>query len=535
MEKPRTFESIRHRGIPRNDPSPTIMTPTPIPRLILPIAVACGFVTASPGASPVPDILLVMPDQMRGDAVSALGHPVVRTPELDRLAGEGVLFRRAYATVPSCIPARYAFLTGLYPQTSGVVGYTRNTKPLATQPFPELLADAGYATVLVGRNMHQPEASGDCGYEKRILGSTYVERDAYDLFLREAAPQTGGIRKLVETMGVSFNHWQAKPWPLADELHPTEWTMAESREVVRETEADRPLFLTASFYAPHPPLFAPKTFHDAYAARDLPEPARGDWVEWDQLSPEGDGAGHRVRLQGEALRAAQAGYFGLIEHLDAQMAALIRDFKARSENAGRPWVIVFTSDHGEMLGDHGYFRKCQPYEGSANVPLVITGSPELGFEPGTRIDRPVCLEDLMPTVLALAGLETPDHVDGVNLVPSLRGEPQTIRDWLHFEHAPIYSEKQGFHALTDGRFKYIWRPVDGAEQLFDLDTDPHELKDLAPDPAHRDRLGAWRARLVRRLSDRPEGFVRDGALVAGRPYRPLNPGTLKMRQADAAD
>jgi arylsulfatase A-like enzyme len=475
------------------------------------------------GESLRPDILLIMPDQMRGDCLSRLDHPAVHTPQLDRLAGQGVLFRRAYTSVASCIPARYALLTGLYPQTSGVVGF--KAKPFTTPPLPELLTRAGYSTVLVGRNMHQPPESGTCGYQRRILGSTYVKNDEYDMFLRKAAPETGGIRALVQNLGVTYNHWQAEPWPLADELHPTEWIVARSRNVIEEADGKQPLFLTTSFYAPHPPLFPPKRYFDKYMNQDLPPPARGDWVDWESLSPQGDRNGHRVLLEGDVLRSAQAGYFGLIEHLDHCIASLIRDFKARSEKAGRPWVIVFTTDHGEMLGDHGYFRKCEPYEGSANIPFIISGSPELGFEADSLVTQPVCLEDIMPTLLALTGTKSPAHVDGVNLIPTLRGQPQAVREWLHIEHAPCYSKAQAYHALMDGTYKYIWRPEDGTEQLFHLDKDPREERDLSKDAAHAAALNEWRTRLVQRLADRPERFSENGKLIAGRPYKPLNSGT----------
>ena len=469
-------------------------------------------------------MLLIMPDQMRGDCLSILGHPAVRTPRLDQLARQGVLFRRAYTTVSSCIPARYALLTGLYPQTSGVVGF--RAKPFSTPSLPELLAKAGYSTVLVGRNMHQVAGSGDCGYQKRVLGSTYVDNDAYDRFLRRAVPEAGGIKALVEATGVTYNHWQARPWPLADELHPTEWVVSQSRMALEETALEQPLFLTTSFYAPHPPLFPPRTYFDAYAKQDLPSPAHGDWVNWEALSTEGTEGGHRVLLEGKTLGAAQAGYFGLIEHLDSQIPSLIRDFKARSEKAGRPWVIVVTSDHGEMLGDHGYFRKCEPYEGSANIPFIVCGSPALGFRPGLRVTQPVCLEDIMPVLLALAGTESPARVDGVNLLPTLRGQKQVIREWLHFEHAPCYSQTQAYHALTDGRHKYIWRPADGREHFFDLGEDPREERDLSADASHRATLERWRTRLVQRLANRPEGFSKDGRLVPGRPYPPLNNGAM---------
>ncbi len=471
-----------------------------------------------------PDILLVMPDQMRGDCLSILGHPAVRTPELDELARQGTLFRRAYTPVASCIPARYALLTGLSPQTSGVVGF--RAKPFATPSLPGLLGKAGYATVLVGRNMHQVPASGSCGYQKRILGSTYVSGDEYHKFLKLAAPEIKDIRKFVTGLGLTYNHWQAKPWPLPEHLHPTEWVVAQSRRVVEEAEPDQALFLTTSFYAPHPPLFPPEKYFDAYMQRELPSPARGAWVDWGALSIEGDRAGHRVMLTGKTLKTAQAGYFGLIEHLDDQISSLIRDFRTRSENARRPWLIVFTTDHGEMLGDHGYFRKCEPYEGSANIPLIISGSPALGFTSGKRISRPVCLEDIMPTLLALAGVDCPHQVDGVNLAPTLRGKKQAIREFLHFEHAPCYSQAQAYHALTDGRYKYIWRPTDGTEQLFDLETDPREENDLSDAPSHQVTLMTWRRRLIKRLANRPEGFVQDGRLIPERPYRPLNEGTL---------
>jgi arylsulfatase A-like enzyme len=462
-----------------------------------------------------PDILLIMPDQMRGDCLSLLQHPVVRTPQLDALAQQGVLFRRAYSTVPSCIPARFALLTGLAPQTSGAVGFA--APPITTPTLPGALAAAGYATALVGRNMHQGPKSGTCGYQKQILGSTYVSGDDYDEQLKKAVPESGGIRQVINTQKLNCNLWPAAPWPHADDWHPTTWIVRQSQQVVAQTPPNQPLFLTTSFYAPHPPLFPPKKFFDTLLKASLPPIARGDWVNWTALTPAGEKGGHRVLLEGETLKRTQAGYFGLIEHLDEQLAPLIAEFKARSEKAGRSWVIVVTSDHGELLGDHGYFRKCEPYEGSANIPFIIAGSPALGFKTGARNQQPVCLEDLLPTLLTLAHVGVPQGVDGLNLAPVLRNEAGVPREWLHFEHAPCYGVEQAFHALTDGRFKYIWRPLDGAEQLFDLVKDPHEEHDLSSQRA----VVIWRQRLVQRLASRPEGFSDGKKLIAGRPYRAL--------------
>jgi arylsulfatase A-like enzyme len=369
--------------------------------------------------------------------------------------------------------------------------------------------------------MHQFPRNASQGYERIVHGSTYVAGDDYDQALIAAAPESGGIRAIVKSLRLSNNGWQAAPWPLDKSLHPTAWVANRAAEVMRELPADKPLFLTASFYAPHPPLFPPADLFRHFLEAELPDPAMGDWVDTDSLRAEGDRVGHRVSLEGETLRRAQAGYLGLIQHLDDTLGPLIESFVARSETAGRPWVIVLTSDHGEMLGDHGYYRKCEPFEGSANIPMVIAGSPELGLEAGQRSSEPVCLEDLMPTLLDLAGIAIPDGIDGLSLVPVLRGERTEVRDWLHLEHARCYSAAQSFHALTDGRFKYVWRPKDGREHLFDLDQDPNEQRDLAAVDVHRADLQRWRAVLVHRLAERPEGFSDGKRLIPGRRHLPL--------------
>jgi arylsulfatase len=468
---------------------------------------------------PKPDILFLMPDQMRGDCLSVVGHPAVRTPHLDELAAQGAVFRRAYSTCPSCIPARYALLTGLFPATTGVVGYA--AKPITQPTLPELLARSGYTTILVGRWMHQTPTNEPYGFQAEFRGSTHIDDDEYDKFLKQAAPEAGGIRALVAKHGLTYNGWEAKPWPLAEELHPNVWIVNQARKALQQTQTAKPLFLTTSFYSPHPPLFPPKRYFDACIWRNLPAPAHGDWVDWRALSPKGDEAGHCVLLEGDTLRAAQAGYFGLIEQLDDLVAPLIEEFKERSQRAGRPWVIVLSADHGEMLGDHGYFRKCEPFEGSANIPLLVTGSPELGFKPGLRSMQPVCLEDVMPTLLDLAGVPCPKPMDGVSLVPVLRGSKHVVRDCLLFEHAPAYSKQQAFLALTDGRFKYIWRPQDGTEHLFDLTAVPQEEHDLARVAAQQAVVKQWRERLARQLVNRPEGFSDGTNLITGRPYPPI--------------
>ena len=456
-----------------------------------------------------PNLLLIMTDQHRGDSLSLAGHPAVLTPNIDALGLEGAHFQRAYATCPSCIPARRALLTGQYPATNGLGGFVGH--PITTAPtLPQALHDAGYQTELVGRTMHQEPPYQRYGYDHMTHGSSYVPQDVYADWLAEQAPGSGGVRGA----GLSFNGWTARPWPLADHLHPTAWIVEEGKRFLRHArDASCPLFLTLSFYAPHPPLVPPAFYLDRYLRVPLPDPYLGEWA-----TPPAhhlvDSA--RVNLLGEALRAARAGYYGLINHVDDQLYWFMQEFIGLCGREGREWLVVFTSDHGEMLGDHYYFRKCEPYEGSARIPLLIRGSSGFGINTGMTSTAPVCLEDVMPTLLDAAGASIPDGLDGRSLLPLLRGERDRVRDVLPGEHAPCYSKEQAFHSLTDGRWKYIWRPFTGAEQLFDLETDPGECRDLAA--AQPDATAHWRRRLIDWLHDRPEGFTDGARLIEPREY-----------------
>jgi arylsulfatase A-like enzyme len=178
-------------------------------------------------------------------------------------------------------------------------------------------------------------------------------------------------------------------------------------------------------------------------------------------------------------------------------------------------AVMLVSDHGEMLGDHHLWRKTVPYEPSARIPFLLRAPERFGIRPMTVVDRPVGLEDVMPTLLDLAGVEVPGSVEGRSVLPLARGEEASWRGHIHIEHAPMHQ------ALTDGREKYIWFVRDGAEQLFDLAADPREMHELSRE--RPDRLAHWRALMVRELAGRPEGFSDGGRLVPGRPYAAVLP------------
>jgi arylsulfatase len=461
-----------------------------------------------------PNILLIMPDQMRGDCLSIEDHHVLNTPVMDSIGKEGAYFSRAYTTCPSCIPARRSLLTGLYPKNSGMVGY-REGLPITTPTLAQVLLNGGYATSLAGRYMHQFPKDEPYGFETQVLGSTYINDDDYAKYLEKKAPHLGGIKGI----GISCNGREVKAWPDEDQLHPTTWAINQSRHILEKHQDERPLFHVSSYYAPHTPLFPPENYINDFLKEDLPPIAIGEWAEEppeevykDNLDSE------RVKLEGEELRQIQAGYYGLIKHIDDKLDKLIEEFKEKSRSMSRPWVILLTSDHGDMLGDHHYFRKCEPYEGSSRIPFLIQASPEFGFSVGLNCHTPVCLEDIMPTLIELSGLEPLEGLDGKSLVPILRGNREKVREWLHGEHAPCYTDEQGFHLLTNGHWKYIWRPFTGVEQLFNLSEDPTELVNLAQNLNYLDVMEEVRERMIAELSSRSEGFVKDGKLVSGCSY-----------------
>jgi arylsulfatase A-like enzyme len=205
----------------------------------------------------------------------------------------------------------------------------------------------------------------------------------------------------------------------------------------------------------------------------------------------------------------------MINHVDDQIRRLLSPITGVQKMTDGNTVVMLTSDHGEMLGDHYLYHKRLPYEPSARVPLMIS-VPDAPA--GLTCDEPVCLEDIMPTILELAGAEIPNTVEGRSLASFLRGEDPDWRDSLHIEHAPAHQ------SLTDGREKYIWFVRDGHEQFFDLTTDPEERHDLIDSDAYQDAISRWRRRLIEKLQDRPEGFSDGAQLIPGRPYAPLLSG-----------
>ncbi|WP_106768696.1 arylsulfatase [Paenibacillus faecalis] len=471
------------------------------------------------------NVLLITVDQMRGDCLSAAGHSVVETPNLDKLANRGVFFKNAYSATPSCIPARAAIFTGMSQRSHGRVGYMDQVPWTYPHMLPGELAAAGYHTQCVGK-MHVYPTRNLCGFHNVVLHDGYMHYnrdksrvhvlehyDQCDDYLHWLRGQAGVDQDLIDH-GLDCNaSTVTRPWHLEEKYHPTNWVVSESIDFLRRRDPSKPFFLWTSFVRPHPPFDPPQVYFDMYKDLDIPLPPVGSWVD-SEAAAKGDTSPETAfgKLKEARLKRALAGYYALITHLDDQIGRLMN---ALSEHGVlNDTVILFTSDHGELMGDHHYFRKSLPYEGSAKVPfLLYDPGNRLSLKGGSTIDHVVEMRDIMPTLLEAAGVPIPDSVDGKSVLDLCRGEVSEWREYIHGEHSLDHLSN---HYITDGKMKYIWFSQSGREQLFNLIDDPHEVTDLANSPSMASELVKYRNILIQELAGREEGYSDGTSLIVGR-------------------
>ena len=473
-----------------------------------------------------PNILLITSDQQRGDCLGLENHPVLQTPHIDFLGASGTWFRRAYSEVPSCIPARRTLMSGQAPASQGMVGFLDKVDWLPQHTLAGELANAGYQCEMVGK-LHLWPLRKHFGFHHMQLADSTAggHQNDYHDWLGGATP----IEFWAVAHGATPNGWIGRPNHLPETQTHSFWCVTEAIKTIEKRDPTRPFFVNVSFIDPHPPLTPPQFYFDRYAALDLPKPQIGSWArqaEGPTKGGEQEGAETRgfLSLDEQTMHYCRAGYFGLINHVDTQVGRLIEYLRRRRilDNT----FVLFTSDHGEMLGDHNMFAKSNPFEPSARVPFVARAAKTMGLPRNVVTSAPVGLQDVLPTLLDVAGAGIPDSVTGRSVLPLMRGETPDAADWrtrLHGEHAPSYAPDDGMHYLVDSRFKYIWYSERGHELFFDLERDPLELTDLSNSPEHAALVAARRAELIDILRGRPEGFTDGHNLIPGPKHDKLVP------------
>ena len=458
-----------------------------------------------------PNVLLVSTDHWPAELLGVAGHPDILTPTLDELARSGTRFRNAYGECPVCIPARRTLMTGVSPRTHGDRDFGE------TMPMPELptmaqtFRDAGYQAYAVGKLHVYPQRSR-IGFDDVILdeeGRTqYGVIDDYEAFLTDQ-----GYAGQQFDHGMSNNDYAVRAWHLPEETHATNWATQQMVRTIKRRDPSRPAFWFLSYRHPHPPIVPVETYLEMYRNVELRWPTQGRWCHGELpylLQAVRDRAAHMGARQ---IQDALQAFYALCTHIDHQLRVVIGTL--REEGVLDNTVICFTSDHGDMLGRHGMWAKRLFYEASANVPMILVGAEGDGRVGHHRVDdRLVGWQDIMPTLLDLAGIDIPASVEGISMV----GGPQ--REWLYGE---VGENDHATRMIRRGTYKLVYYPAGNTRQLFDLDADPVEINDLSASPEHESELAQLTEILTDQLYGGDEGWIEAGQLK-GRPNRTFRPG-----------
>ena len=460
------------------------------------------------------NVLLLMTDQHRFDVLGCAGNELIDTPNLDKIASEGTVFDSAYSSCPSCIPARAKLLTGMSQWHTGILGMGQGQDALRDNyehTLPGELANAGYYCKCVGKMHVHPQRS--------LFGFHHIELDEsrrygtpdfisdYERWFNDHKDGDYGMSD-----GRDWNGWEGKPYDNPSELHPNIWTVQQSINFINDRDRSKPFFLKTSFARPHSPYDAIPEYFEKYQKMDLPKAEVGDWagIHDDPETAKRPNAWHGIKSD-EEIHMARAGYYGNVEHIDHEIGRLL-DFMDK-QGVLDDTLILFTSDHGDMLGDHNMWRKTYAYESSAHIPMLVRLPKDLQKDIAARNDKPVMLCDVMPTILDVLGVDIPSTVDGKSMYPLTRQENCEWRDYMHGEHCTCYDESEEMQYLTNGKIKYIWFPRTGREQLFDLEKDSSELHNLTEDPEYSEVLAKLRLRMVKELEPRNCGLTDGNKLI----------------------
>lgn len=404
-----------------------------------------------------------------------------------------------------------------------MLGYGRVAEEYPHE-LPTILREAGYFTCAIGKNHFHPQRNPH-GYEQLLLDesgrSHSVDfRSDYRSWFWSQAPNLDP-----DATGIGWNDCLAGEYALPERLHPTAWTGSSAVRFLETYDRDRPFFLKVSFARPHSPYDPPARYMREFEDADIPAATAGEWA-----GPFGPRSSAEPSLWHGDLGPAQVrhsrqGYYGSIRFIDDQVGRILDALHARGLYDRT--LIVFVSDHGDMLGDHHHWRKCYPYEGSARIPMLVRWPDGLiAARRGQVRDEVAELRDVMPTFLAAAGVAQRESVDGQSLLDPVSGTGPPWRKFLDLEHNVCYSPKNNWNALTDGKWKYIYQALDGDEWLFDLASDPGELRNLAGSVVHSSELQRWRRRLTAHFEERGEPYLLSGQLAPrpeGNLYSPKYP------------
>ena len=460
------------------------------------------------------NMILIMADQFRADALGVSGNSFCLTPNIDNLADIGCHFNRGYSPSPTCVPARACLITGKRPSSTGFFSNDFSIEWNFPITLMQQLRDSGYQTLNVGKNHFHPMRKS-LGFEVNCL---------YEVGNDEKGKASDYHRWLQNICGNSVcdtakmydpNAWTVEPWTENPRLHPTEWTADTALEKLELRDPTRPFYLQVSFQRPHPPLDPPKHLLDYYMGIDIPEPCVAEWAPQFKEDTK-DIHPFEGKINRTALKLAQRAYYAAITHIDLQVGKIL-SYLQRNKLFDDT-SIFFVSDHGELLGDHNMFRKGPPYEGSARIPFIVKFAKGICEDKrGKSFPIPVTLLDIFPTCMDLARIPCPPGLDGLSLQSLVSGTVH--RECIFGENYRINKQvTTGGMFVVDERYKYVWNSYSGIEQLFDLENDQNELFNLAANPDYQEILSKLRHVVIDEYKSRPWDGMLDsnGTLMSGK-------------------
>ena len=439
-----------------------------------------------------PNIVFIITDQQRYDTIAALGHDHMITPNLDRLAARGTSFENMYITSPSCAPSRASLFSGTYPHTNGVFRNDEHWQYCWVKD----LAEAGYRTVNVGK-MHTMPVEGAFGFHERHVTENkdrdhpslpfYLDNWDKAFFLSGLEKPSRVTQRRKEGYDDKLGAWV---WEHDEKLHPDVFTGQMAKWWLDRYTGDSPYFLQVGLPGPHPPYDPTQKYLDMYDGRDFPEVIPPDADAQPEalrglrdfmLDEDADGVVHRADPTAEDSRRQRAHYYANVTMIDAQVGEVLDALEARGDLDNT--IIVFTSDHGDALGDHGHSQKWNMYQSTVRVPAILAGP---GITEGKTVSDNVALFDLGPTILDWAGVAVPDWMEAQSLTPYLDEGPDPERSKVFAEHSndALLTGTRMMTMLLEDRMKLVHFIDSDEGQLFDLTSDPNEQVNLWGDPAH---------------------------------------------------
>lgn len=435
------------------------------------------------------NVLFILSDQHSRRALGCYGNPIAKTPNLDRLAARGALFRSAYCQTPICVPSRSSLATGRYAHWIG--SWDNATPYIGTEAesFGHRLAKQGHPVTTIGK-LHYRQTNDPTGFSDQRIPMHVLEGhgDLYGLLRGEMPVRPQSRNQVLEARPGESEYIR---YDRAIASHASKWLREEARD------HKKPWCLVVGFVSPHFPLVVPQQYFDLYRCDDIPMPVAWQEHEWAR-HPSLDLKRRQEALDrpfSEAqIRNARHAYYALVSFLDEQCGVVLQSLA--DAGLADETRVIYSTDHGEMLGEHGLWWKSSMYEGSVAVPLILAG-PDIPA--GRSVRTNAMLVDVFPTILESVGARmAPADADlpGKSLL-HIANEPDRDREAFAEYHA-IFSARGAF-ALRVGPHKYVYHAGDRA-QLFNLVDDPDERRDLSGDPSHRTTLMKCEV-VLRRICD----------------------------------